>query len=54
MSELTPEMASLKQRQKATWMAGDFGRFASFLTPGAQAFVARLSLGPEKRALDVG
>lgn len=54
MSQLTPEMASLKQRQKATWMAGNFDRFASFLMPGAEAFVARLSLGPEVRVLDVG
>jgi SAM-dependent methyltransferase len=50
---MTPEMQTLKQKLKATWMAGDYGHFAKFLEPGALDFLARLNIGPGTRLLDV-
>lgn len=42
MNSMSPEMEALKVRLKATWMAGDYGHFATFLEPGALNFLARL------------
>lgn len=53
MSVMKPEMESLKARLKATWMAGDYGHFAKYLEPGALEFLARLSIAPGTRMLDV-
>ncbi len=53
MSEMTPEMESLKARLKAIWMAGDYGVFAKYLEPGALEILARLQLAPGSRLLDV-
>lgn len=50
----SPEMAALKTRLKTTWMAGDYGRFAKYLEPGALEFLARQAIGPGTRVLDVG
>lgn len=50
----TPEMQALKARLKATWMAGDYGHFATYLEPGALEFLARLAVAPGTRMLDVG
>jgi SAM-dependent methyltransferase len=50
---LAPEMQALKERLKATWMAGDYGHFARYLEPGALDFLARLGVGPGTRMLDV-
>jgi SAM-dependent methyltransferase len=54
MTDLSPEMQTLKTRLKATWMAGDYGHFAQYLEPGALEFLARLNLTPGTRMLDVG
>src|SRR5687767_7086071 len=35
VNTLTPEMQALKTRLKATWMAGDYGHFASYMEVGA-------------------
>ncbi|GLH65947.1 class I SAM-dependent methyltransferase [Geothrix edaphica] len=51
---LTPEMATLKVRLKATWMAGDYAHFATYLEPGALAFLNRLGPEPGMQMLDVG
>ena len=40
-SAMSPEMQALKQRLKATWMAGDYSHFAKFLEPGALETLAR-------------
>ena len=48
------EFAELKQRMKASWMAGDFGQIARKLANGAGEFIARLGLQPGMRVLDVG
>lgn len=50
---LTPEMAALKARLKAVWMAGNYGHFATYLEPGALEFLNRLGPEPGTRMLDV-
>jgi len=53
MSAISPDMAALKTRLKATWMAGDYGHFATYLEPGALQFLGRLAVAPSTRMLDV-
>ena len=50
---VSPDIAALKTRLKATWMAGDFHRIAQSYEPGALEFVRRLNLTPGVRVLDV-
>ena len=50
---MSADMQALKQRLKATWMAGDYSHFAKYLEPGALDFLARLDLKPGVRMLDV-
>ena len=52
-SSTTSEMDTLKTRLKATWMSGDYGHFATYLEPGALAFLERLAVTPGTRMLDV-
>jgi 2-polyprenyl-3-methyl-5-hydroxy-6-metoxy-1,4-benzoquinol methylase len=47
-------LSELKQRMKASWMAGDFGQIAKRLANGAEDFIARLNLQPGMKVLDVG
>jgi len=49
----TSELAALKTRLRATWIAGDFGQIAKYYADGAEAFVNRLNLVPEMTVLDV-
>ena len=49
-----PRLAELKQRIKATWMAGDFGKIAPLIQAEAEAFVTRLHLRLGMKVLDVG
>jgi SAM-dependent methyltransferase len=51
--EMPPEMATLKTRLRATWMAGDYGHFAQYLEAGALDILARVPLAPGARVLDV-
>lgn len=51
--QLTPEIAALKTKLKATWVSGDFGRIAESFVDGAAEFVERLNLNPSMRVLDV-
>jgi SAM-dependent methyltransferase len=53
MQTVSPELAKLKSGMKATWMAGDFGQIANFISGEAQEFVTRLNLAPGTRLLDV-
>ena len=46
-------MQALKNRLRATWIAGDFGEIAKSIEHGAEEFVARLDLKPGMRVLDV-
>lgn len=54
MTIMSPEMEALKTRLKATWMAGDYGHFATYLEPGALDFLSRLAVEPKTKMLDVG
>jgi SAM-dependent methyltransferase len=50
----TPDaISSLKTRLKATWEAGNFGRFADYMTAGHLEIVERLGITPGTRMLDV-
>jgi len=53
MTDVSPEMQTLKTRLKATWMAGDYGHFAQYLEPGAMEIFKRLNIQPGERMLDV-
>jgi 2-polyprenyl-3-methyl-5-hydroxy-6-metoxy-1,4-benzoquinol methylase len=54
MATGAPPIEELKQKMKAVWMAGDFGRIAPLIQGEADAFVARLELKPGMKVLDVG
>lgn len=54
MSTMTADMQALKERLRATWMAGDYADFARYMEPGALEFLDRLALAPGTRLLDVG
>jgi SAM-dependent methyltransferase len=43
----------LKERMRATWMAGDFGKIAEYTTTEAERFVDDLGITPAMHALDV-
>jgi ubiquinone/menaquinone biosynthesis C-methylase UbiE len=47
------EMAALKTRLRATWIAGDFGQIAKAYTTEAEDFVNRLNLKAGTKVLDV-
>ncbi len=50
---MAPEMESLKNRLRATWISGDFGEIATSIAAGAEEFVSGLGLKPGTRVLDV-
>jgi SAM-dependent methyltransferase len=45
-------ISEIKQRMRATWMAGDFGQIARYSARCAEEFVDRLQLQPGTRVLD--
>jgi ubiquinone/menaquinone biosynthesis C-methylase UbiE len=47
------DFAELKQRLRATWMAGDFGQIAQRNEHEAESFIRRLNLKPGAKMLDV-
>lgn len=49
----TSELAALKTKLRATWIAGDFGEIARFYPDQAEEFVSRLGLKPGMKVLDV-
>jgi SAM-dependent methyltransferase len=53
MDTMTPEMGALKARLRDTWMAGDYGHFATYMLPGALEFYRELHVGPGMKVLDV-
>ncbi len=53
MATLPEGFAELKQRLRATWMAGDFGEIAKLNAHGAEDFIERLRLKPGTKVLDV-
>src|SRR5215212_792835 len=50
---MTSELAALKTRLRATWIAGDFGQIAKYYVSDAENFVKRLDLKPGMKVLDV-
>lgn len=52
-TKMSEELESLKNRLRATWIAGDFGEIAKSIEKGAEDFVNRLDLKPGMKVLDV-
>src|ERR1044072_4151231 len=52
-SGATSELAALKTKLRATWIAGDFGEIAKYYEDQAEDFVKRLDLKPGMKVLDV-
>src|ERR1051325_969789 len=52
-SGATSELAALKTKLRATWIAGDFGQIARFYSDQAEDFIKRLDLKPGMKVLDV-
>jgi SAM-dependent methyltransferase len=53
METAAQDLAQLKSRMKATWMAGDFGQIASFTAAEAENFVNRIGIPAGSKVLDV-
>ena len=53
MTTNTADLAELKSRMKFTWMAGDFGKIASFTAQEAENFVKRIGITRGMKVLDV-
>ncbi|HKO61980.1 MAG TPA: class I SAM-dependent methyltransferase [Pyrinomonadaceae bacterium] len=53
MSTPVTGIEPLKEKLKATWMAGDFGQVAKVIEKCAEEFIDRLALSPGARVLDV-
>src|SRR5882724_3880098 len=53
MQSAPANLQAIKEKMKATWMAGDFGQIARYSAGEAKNFVARLKLSPGVRVLDV-
>lgn len=52
-TKMSEELENLKNKLRATWIAGDFGEIAKSIERGAEEFVDRLGLKPGMRVLDV-
>lgn len=52
-TKMTAEMEQLKNKLRATWSSGDFGRIATSYQPGAAAFVDRIGIKSGDSVLDV-
>lgn len=52
MTQPTPDIQTIKARQKATWESGDFGQVAKLITSVAEQFMARIELRPGMKVLD--
>ena len=53
MTTAQPDLQQIKERMRAAWMAGDFGKIAEYSRPCAEEFVSRLEVGCGMRVLDV-
>ncbi len=53
MEIAAPDLAQLKSRMKATWMAGDFSQIATFTAGEAENFVNRIGIPSGSKVLDV-
>ena len=48
-----PGIDALKAKMKATWMDGDYARFATYMAPGARQILAGWNVAQGERLLDV-
>jgi len=48
----SPDIQTIKVRQKATWESGDFGQVAKLIEPVAEDFMSRIELRPGMKVLD--
>jgi SAM-dependent methyltransferase len=48
----SPDIQTIKTRQKATWESGDFGQVAKLIEPVAEDFMSRIELRPGMKVLD--
>lgn len=53
MQPAVMDINAIKERMRATWIAGDFGVIAAYTADAAKNFVARLNVAPGTRVLDV-
>ncbi|MCU1303305.1 MAG: Methyltransferase type 11 [Candidatus Sulfotelmatobacter sp.] len=53
MSSTVLDFAQVKSGMKSAWMAGDFGRIATYIAGTAEDFVRRTPIQPGSRLLDV-
>ena len=53
MTTSSPDFETLKTRLKATWMAGDYGQIAKYGETFSEQFIARRTITPGMRVLDV-
>ena len=53
MQTAQPDIAQIKERMRAMWEAGDFGKVAHTIEAAAETLVAGLGIRPGMRALDV-
>ena len=53
MAALPDGLAELKQRLRASWIAGDFGQIAKLNAHEAEGFISRINLKPGMKVLDV-
>jgi SAM-dependent methyltransferase len=51
---MSDDIAALKARLRATWMAGDYGHFATYMLAGSMEFYPALGIRRGERVLDVG
>ena len=49
----SPDIDTIKARMKVTWMAGDYGAFATYMEPGALEILAGWCIPPGSTLLDV-
>jgi len=49
-----PGIDAIKAKMKATWMDGDYARFATYMAPGARKILAEWKMERGERLLDVG
>lgn len=48
-----PSLEAIKAKMKATWMDGDYAKFAKYMEPGALEILAGWQMGGGERLLDV-
>src|SRR5581483_10242311 len=53
LQQLPGDLSLLKERLKATWMAGDYDYFSRFMEQSAVEFLDRLPIQPGQSFLDV-